>query len=84
MPNLSLLSRGREVSSPGELYLSKAADYFLKAVHRDFDYVVLDSSPVMAADDTTSLAPKADAVDFRFSLHCFERARQPESAGNAA
>ena len=66
VPNLFLLSRGRDVSSPGELYLSKAADYFLKAVHRDFDYVVLDSSPVMAADDTTSLAPKADAVVFVF------------------
>jgi succinoglycan biosynthesis transport protein ExoP len=66
VPGLSLLPRGRDQVNPGELYLSKAADYFLKAVHRDYDYVVLDSSPVMVADDTTSLAPKADAAIFVF------------------
>jgi len=66
VPGLSLLSRGSDQPNPGELYLSKAADHFLQAVHRDFDYVVLDSSPVMAADDTTSLAPKADAAIFVF------------------
>ena len=66
VPGLSLLSRGREIANPGELYLSKATDYFLKAVHPEFDFVVLDSSPVMAADDTTSLAPKVDAAIFVF------------------
>lgn len=65
-PNLYFLSRGSNVANPGELYLSNAADYFLKAVHREFDFVLIDSSPVMAADDTTSLAPKADAVIFVF------------------
>ena len=66
VPGLMLLSRGRGVGHPGELYLGKSTDYFLKAVHADYDYVVLDSSPVMAADDTTSLAPKADATIFVF------------------
>ena len=46
--------------------LARAPIEFLKAVHAEFDYVVLDSSPVMAADDTTSLAPKADATVFVF------------------
>ncbi|MEP6668715.1 MAG: polysaccharide biosynthesis tyrosine autokinase [Chthoniobacter sp.] len=66
VPGLTLLSRGRGVPNPGELYLGKSADDFLKAVHADFDYTILDSSPVMAADDTTSLAPKADAAVFVF------------------
>ncbi|MDR3404552.1 MAG: polysaccharide biosynthesis tyrosine autokinase [Chthoniobacter sp.] len=66
VPNLMLLSRGRGVPNPGELYLGNSADEFLKTVHADFDYVILDSSPVMAADDTTSLAPKADAAVFVF------------------
>ncbi len=66
VPCLSLLSRGAGVPNPGELYLSKDADRFLKAVHARYDYVVIDSSPVMAADDTTSLAPKADATLFVF------------------
>jgi Mrp family chromosome partitioning ATPase len=54
------------VPNPGELYLGKSTDDFLKTVHAEFDYVVMDSSPVMAADDTTSLAPKADATVFVF------------------
>jgi len=66
VPTLTLLSRGRNVSNPGELYLSASTDAFLKAVHPQFDYIVLDSSPVMAADDTTSVAPKVDATIFVF------------------
>lgn len=66
LPGLTLLSRGRGVSNPGELYLGKSTDEFLKKVQAEFDYVVLDSSPVMAADDTTSLSPKADATVFVF------------------
>lgn len=66
IPGLQLLSRGRGVPNPGELYLGKSTDEFLKTVHAEFDYVVMDSSPVMAADDTTSLAPKADATVFVF------------------
>jgi capsular exopolysaccharide synthesis family protein len=63
---LQLLARGRGVPNPGELYLGKSADDFLKTVHAEYDHVVVDSSPVMAADDTTSLAPKADATIFVF------------------
>ena len=66
IPNLTLLSRGRGVPNPGELYLSQSADEFLQNVYTDFDYVIIDSSPVMAADDTTSFAPKAEATIFVF------------------
>lgn len=66
IPTLSLLSRGTSVSNPGELYLSYATDRFLKDVYSNYDYILIDSSPVMAADDSTSLAPKADATIFVF------------------
>jgi capsular exopolysaccharide synthesis family protein len=66
LPTLSLLSRGGGVSNPGELYLSNATDRFLKDVYSQYDYILIDSSPVMAADDSTSLAPKADATIFVF------------------
>jgi len=66
IPGLQLISRGRGVPNPGELYLGRNTDEFLKTVHAGFDYVVMDSSPVMAADDTTSLAPKVDATVFVF------------------
>ncbi len=63
---LTLLARGRNVSNPGELYLGGSTDAFLRTVHGDFDYVVMDSSPVMAADDSASIAPKVDATLFVF------------------
>jgi len=66
VPTLSLLSRGTSVLNPGELYLSPATDRFLKEAYPAYDYILIDSSPVMAADDSTSLAPKADATIFVF------------------
>ena len=65
---LSLLSRGSPVSNPGELFLSTDADRFLRAAAAQFDYVILDSAPVTAADDTASLAPKIHATLFVFRL----------------
>ena len=66
IPGLSLLSRGTTVMNPGELFLSKDADRFLKAAASQYDYIILDSAPVTAADDTSCLAPKVDAVLFVF------------------
>jgi capsular exopolysaccharide synthesis family protein len=64
IPNLSFLPPGRRVNNPGELFLSVEADEFLAQVYRDYDYVVIDSVPVLAADDTTSLAPKVEGIVF--------------------
>jgi Mrp family chromosome partitioning ATPase len=36
----------------------------LREVYADYEYVIIDSSPVLVADDTSSLAPKMDAVLF--------------------
>ena len=66
VPGLSLLSRGTTVMNPGELFLSTDADRFLKAAAAQYDYVIIDSAPVTAADDTSCLAPKVDAVLFVF------------------
>ena len=63
---LSLLSRGATVMNPGELFLSTDADRFLKAAAAQYDYVIIDSAPVTAADDTSCLAPKVDATLFVF------------------
>ena len=68
IPGLSLLSRGTTVANPGELFLSTDTDRFLKAAAAQFDYVIIDSAPVTAADDTSCLAPKVDATMFVFRL----------------
>ena len=66
VPGLSLLSRGTTVMNPGELFLSTDTDRFLRAAAAQYDYVIIDSAPVTAADDTSCLAPKVDAALFVF------------------
>jgi capsular exopolysaccharide synthesis family protein len=63
-PNLTLLARGNAGPQCGELFLSPELRNLLRAVSSRFDFVVLDTAPVLAVDDVTSLAPHLDAVLF--------------------
>ena len=63
-PNLSLLPQGTFAPNPSELYISDATKKFLQDALAKYDYVILDTVPVMAADDVTSLAPHVDGVVF--------------------
>lgn len=63
-PNLFLLPRGQTLSHPSEHLLGDSTDTFVKEVYHNYDYVIIDSSSVLAADDTTSWAPKIDATLF--------------------
>ena len=62
--NLHILPRGRNVPQPSEYLLGKNTDKLLQELYPLYDYIIIDSSPVLAADDTASLAPKIDAVLF--------------------
>ena len=62
--NLSFLPRGRSVPQPSEYLLNPFTDTLLQELYAHYDYVIMDSSPVLAADDTASLAPKMDATLF--------------------
>ncbi len=62
--NLSILSRGRGTNAANDLLLSKQTDNLIKELYKEYDYIVLDSAPVLAADDTSNLAPKVDGVIF--------------------
>ena len=63
-PNLFILPRGKTISQPSEHLLRDSTDTLLKELYHQYDYIIIDSSPVLAADDTTSLAPKIDATLF--------------------
>jgi capsular exopolysaccharide synthesis family protein len=60
--NLSFLAAGCASAEPGELVLRSQLNEFLSEVHSHFDYVILDSPPVLAADDAATLAPNVDGV----------------------
>ena len=61
---LFVLPRGKTLSQPSEHLLRESTEALLKEIYQHYDYIIIDSSPVLAADDTTSLAPKIDATIF--------------------
>jgi capsular exopolysaccharide synthesis family protein len=63
-PNLFLIPRGKTISQPSEHLLRDSTEKILQEIYSHYDYILIDSSPVLAADDTTSLAPKIDATLF--------------------
>ena len=52
------------MDTPGELLLGPNCSRLLERLRQEYDCVILDSIPVFAADDTTSLAPKLDGILF--------------------
>ena len=62
--NLFLLPRGAHTQRSSEFFIGPIMDKFLKETAQEYEYVVIDTAPVMAADDVTSLAPRVDGVIF--------------------
>ncbi|MGD0261300.1 MAG: polysaccharide biosynthesis tyrosine autokinase [Verrucomicrobiota bacterium] len=73
-PNLSFLGRGRNIKNPGDAFLGPELDRTLALWRDQFDFVVIDTCPVFAADDAASLAPKVDGTLF-VVRRSFSRAR---------
>ncbi len=64
LPDFAFLARGSTSRNPGDLFLSPAFDRMLARFRQKYDFVLIDSSPVFAADDTSSIAPKVDGALF--------------------
>ena len=62
--NLWLLPRGATTQRSSELFIGPVMEKFLQETNKEYDYVLIDTAPVMAADDVTSLAPRVDGVIF--------------------
>lgn len=67
--NLAFIARGRSNGNPGDLLLSTQFDYFVALWRKDYDYVLVDSSPVFAAADAESLASRVDGTLFLVRSH---------------
>ncbi len=61
-PNLHFIARGHARSHIGELLIGPTAELFLKEIREQYDYMIFDTPPILAADDTPSLAPKIDGT----------------------
>jgi len=61
VPNLYLMPSGARPQRPGSLF-AMSTGKFLADIAGHYDYYVFDTTPVMAADDVSSLAPQVDGV----------------------
>ncbi|MEQ9823812.1 MAG: polysaccharide biosynthesis tyrosine autokinase [Puniceicoccaceae bacterium] len=62
--NLSVITAGRANENPGDLFLSPRMDEILQQCREQYDYIVLDTAPILAVDDTIGLLKKADTLIF--------------------
>ena len=61
-PGLTVLTSGPCPPNPSELLASQAAQKVLGELRAEFDYVIVDSSPLIAVTDAAILAAGADGV----------------------
>jgi capsular exopolysaccharide synthesis family protein len=69
LPNLSFISRGTNLHNSGDLLIGPAFDQFLLRGRQQFDHVIMDTSPVFATGDATTIAPKVDGTLFVVRSH---------------
>ena len=60
--NLYLLPTGGRPKNPGELVTSKEFDAILQKLKKSFDFVIIDSPPVLPVADPAVLSTKVDAT----------------------
>ncbi len=64
VPNLQFMPRGKAMAAGTEPLPGAKFSKLINTLHDKFDYVILDSCPVLAADDSSAMAPLCDAVFF--------------------
>jgi polysaccharide biosynthesis transport protein len=64
IPNLQFLPRGKALAAGTEPLPGNKFSKLINQLHDTYDYIILDSCPVLAADDSSAMAPLVDAVFF--------------------
>lgn len=62
--NLDFIPTGKLPDRPSELLMSDRMDKLLDTLRDRYDYIIIDTAPILAADDTSGFAAKTDAVIF--------------------
>jgi capsular exopolysaccharide synthesis family protein len=66
--NLDFLPRGTTSNTTAEAFLKPSTQQLFTELKAVYDYIVIDSAPVLVADDTLSLAPLVDTSLFVIRL----------------
>jgi len=77
--NLDFISTGEFPERPGELLLSERMAQICRELHERYDYVIYDSAPVLATEDTSSFATRIDGILFTVRSG-YTQARQVRSS----
>lgn len=64
MPNFTMIPAGKTISNVCEKLASDKMKQFLSYLKERFDYVIMDTPPVLAFPDNTIIAPLVDGVIF--------------------
>lgn len=88
-PGLSVLARGAEPPNPGQILASDELGNLISSARSQFDFVIVDSPPVLAVSDALWLSASVDGTllvaragrtkitDFQRTLEAMERAEHP-------
>ncbi|MDH6525563.1 polysaccharide biosynthesis tyrosine autokinase [Polynucleobacter sphagniphilus] len=63
-PNLDFLPAGKTVKNPGDILSSDTMSHLIHALAERYDFVVIDSPPLLPVNDSRSLATAADVTLF--------------------
>ena len=61
-PRLDVMTSGKIPSNPSEILSSEKIKMFFKLISEDYDYVLIDSAPVVPVTDTAIMATYIDRV----------------------
>lgn len=61
---LDLMTAGPRPANPAELLMSERLALLIEKFREDYDFIIIDSPPVLAVTDACVIAPKADGVLF--------------------
>lgn len=72
--NLTLIPSGSRPSNPAELLSSESFSQVLQLLREKFDYVIIDSPPVLAVSDPANIAARVDGTLLALRLRHNDRA----------
>lgn len=81
-PNLTALTSGATPPNPSELLGSQAATNLLSELREQFDYVIVDSSPLLAVTDGAILAANSDGALIMARYGQTKREQLAQAIGN--
>ncbi len=74
VPNLWCLTSGPKPANPSELLTSSIFEQFLELAREKYDYVLVDTPPVLAITDASTVAARVDAIIMTLRLQKNTRA----------